>query len=124
MEIRVKVINGNRWELVNDTWSTYNAWGHKTTIIRDGYDYQTHKVRYYNRTWEMYTYQTCMSGAVQEIYDTELQTYIDDFKYKNNIKRFKRGQKEAVIKQFEADGIGAELLELKDAIRYENFDRK
>ena len=122
MEIRRKMINGNRWELVNEYWENYNGWGHKTTIIRNGYDYESHKVRYYNRTWECYCFQSCMYGAVNEIRKMELSRFIENYKEKNNIVRFKKGEKEKVIEEFENDGIGLELKILDDCIRDRKFD--
>lgn len=122
MEIRRKNINGNNWELVNEYWETSYSWGHKTTIIKNGYDYGTHKVRYYNRTWESYTFQSCMSGAISELEETELQNYIDRYKEKNGISRFKKGQKEKVIQEFNNTELGKELEILKDAIRERSFD--
>lgn len=122
MEIRRKNINNNKWELVNEYWETYRSWGHKTTLIRNGYCYNSYRVRYYNRTWEMYTYQSCMSGAVETLKQEELQIYIDRFKEKNNIKRFKKGQKQQVIEDFNNTEIGKELQELKDAIKEGRFD--
>ena len=122
MEIRRKNINGNNWELVNEYWETSYSWGHKTTIIRNGYCYGGHKVRYYNRTWEMYTYQTCMSGAIEELKEEELQLYINRYKEKNNISRFKRGQKEKVIEEFNNTELGKELQELKNCVKERNFD--
>ena len=122
MEIRRKNINGNNWELVNEYWETSYAWGHKTTIIRNGFDYGTHKVRYYNRTWEMYTYQTCMSGAIETIKEEELQRFIDSYKYKNNITRFKRGEKQKVIEDFNNTELGKELQELKNSVKNRDFD--
>ena len=122
MEIRRKNINGNNWELVNEYWETSYSWGHKTTIIRNGYDYGTYKVRYYNRTWECYTYQTCMYGAIEKTKEEELQRFIDSYKYKNNITRFKRGEKQKVIEDFNNTELGKELQELHDAVKYRNFD--
>lgn len=122
MEIRRKNINGNNWELVNEYWETYNSWGHKTTIIRNGYDFGTHKVRYYNRTWESYTYQTCMLGAIETIKEDELQRFINDYKYKNNITRFRKNEKQKVIEDFNNTELGIELQELKNSVKEKNFD--
>lgn len=122
MEIRRKNINGNNWQLVNEYWETSYAWGHKTTILRNNYDYGSHKVRYYNRTWERYTYETCMNGAINEIKELELSNYIRRFKEKNGISRFKKGQKEKVIEEFNNTEIGKELQALKDAIELKEFD--
>lgn len=122
MEIKKKIINGNVWQLVNESWSTSNAWGHRTHVIRNGYDYGEHKVRYYNRTWEMYAFQSCMSGAVNEIYEQEKERFINNYKYTNNIDRFKKGQKDEVIKLFEQEEIAQELNQLKQAISERDFD--
>ena len=122
MEIRTKKTkSGNTYKFVNESWSNSNGWGHKTTIIRNSYDYEPHKVRYYNRTWESYTFQTCMSGAVNELREKELQRFIDNYKYSNNIDRFKKGQKQEVEKLFEETEIAQDLKELKEAIRDRKF---
>jgi hypothetical protein len=122
MEIRRKNINGNNWELVNEYWETYNSWGHKTTIIRNGYDYGTHKVRYYNRTWESYTYQTCMSSAILGLQKEEIDKYIQRYKEKNNITRFRKGEKQQVIREFKDTELGKELDVLKNSVKEKNFD--
>lgn len=123
MEVKMKKCkSGNTYKFVNEYWETSNAWGHKTTIIRNMYDYEPHKVRYYNRTWEAYTYQTCMSGAVATIYEDELKQYIENYKLKNNIARFKKGEKENVIKEFNETEFGQDLQELKEAISNKKFD--
>ena len=123
MEIKVKkTSNGNVWKFVNETWSNSNGWGHKTTVFRFDYDFEPHKVRYYNRTWERYTYQTCMSGAVEEIYQEELKRFIDNYKYKNEIVRFKNGQLQEVQELFKNEIIAQDLLELKEAISDNSFD--
>lgn len=122
MEIRRKNINGNNWELVNEYWETSYSWGHKTNIIRNGYDYGTHKVRYYNRTWESYTYQACMLGAIETIKEEELQRFINDYKYKNNITRFRKNEKQKVIEDFNNTELGKELQELINSVKERSFD--
>lgn len=122
MEIR-KVKCGNRiWQLVNESWSTSNAWGHRTHVIRNGYDFGEHKVRYYNRTWEMYTYQTCMFGAIETIKQNELNWYIEEYKRANDITRFKSGEKQKVIKEFEKTEIAKDLKKVYKAIKLREFD--
>lgn len=123
MEIRTKKTkSGNTYKFVNESWSNSNSWGHKTTIIRNSYDYEPHKVRYYNRTWEMYTFQTCMSGAVEAIREDELKRFIESYKFTNEIDRFKKGEKEKVLALFEETEIAKDLKELKEAISNRKFD--
>lgn len=122
MEIRTKKIGKDTWRFVNESWSTSNAWGHRTIVFKNDYEYTEHKCRYYNRTWESYTYQTCMFGAVDDIYTREKNRFIENYKYQNNIDRFKRGQKEEVLKAFEKSDIAKELKKLEKAIREKNFN--
>lgn len=123
MEIRRKKIGTRKWEFVNEYWETRHSWGHKTTIFRNGYQYEPHKVRYLNRTWEMYTYQTCMFGAVAEIREQELARFIDNYKWEHNIYRFRKGEKQKVEQEFEKTEIAKDLKKLRQAVADRNFDR-
>lgn len=96
--------------------------GHRTNVIRNGYDYGDYKVRYYNRTWEMYAFQTCMRGAVAHIYRIECERFINNWKYTNNVERFKKGQKQEVMELFKQEEIAQELITLKEAIKDNDFD--
>lgn len=117
MEIRtVKCKSGNVWRLVNESWSNSTGWGHRTTVIRGGFSYEPHKVKYLNRTWEMYPFQTCMSGAISTVYDEELRIYIENYKYNNNIDRFKKGEKDQVIEAFNNTEVGKDIAEIREAI--------
>lgn len=117
MQIYEKTIKGNKWQLINEFWETSKAWGHKTTILRNGSEYVASKVRYYNRTWESYEYESSMLNAVDEIKTNERSKYINNYKYQNNVARFKKGEKEQVEQMFEKTNIARELATLKDAIR-------
>lgn len=122
MEIREKTINENKYQLVNEYWETSNAWGHKTTIFQNGYEIEQYKCRYYNRTWESYEYQSCMESAVKEVLFKEKNRFIENYKYENNITRFKKGQKEEVIKLFDETEVAKELKELQKVIGDRSFD--
>lgn len=122
MEIRRVKTKNAIWSLVNEYWETSSGWGHKTHIIRNGYDYGEYKVRYYNRTWEMYTYQSCMYGALAKVKEEELNRFIDNYKYENNIERFKKGQKEEIIKMFNETELGKDLKKIYRAIELRKFN--
>ena len=124
MEVRIKKCkSGNIWKVVNDSWSNSRAWGHETTIIRNSYCYDKHKVRYYNRTWESYTYQTCMSGALASILHDEANAYIERYKRENNIVKFKHGERLEILRKFkEETTLGQDIQELRDAISNREFD--
>lgn len=124
MEIRrVNGKKGNKIELVNESWNTSRSWGHKTNVIVNDYDYGTYKVTYYNRTWEMYHFQTCMSGAVRKIIEDNITRYLENYKYTNNITRFKKGQKEELIAKYkESNDLMLDLEQTMKAINERNFD--
>ena len=121
MEIRTLKIGKRVWQLVNESWSNSNGWGHKTNVIRNGFDFGETKTKYLNRTWESYTYQSNMFKAVNNIKADELNRFIESYKYKNDVDRFKKGEKEQVIKDFEKTEIDRYLNKLYKAIETRQF---
>ena len=124
MEIRrVNGKKGNKIELVNESWSTSNSWGHKTNVIINGYDYGTYKVRYCNRTWESYTFQSCMRGAIAKVMRYNITRYLENYKYTNNITRFKKGQRGELITEYkENNDLMLDLEQTLQAIRDRKFN--
>lgn len=122
MEIRQKRINNRKWQLVNETWETSRAWGHKTTVLCNGFNEIEHSVRYYNRTWECYRYQTCMFGAVETLREQEQDRFIENYKEEKGIYRFKKGEKEQVIKEFNKTQMARDLNKLHEAISLNKFN--
>ena len=124
MEIRrVNGKKGNKIELVNESWSTSRSWGHKTNVIINGYDYGTYKVTYCNRTWESYTFQSCMRGAIAKVMRYNITRYLENYKYTNNITRFKKGQREKLIAEYkESNDLMLDLEQTLQAINERNFD--
>lgn len=122
MEIR-KVIckSGKEYNIVNEYWQTSRAWGHKSTLL-SSYEIATNKVRYYNRTWEMYTYQTCMFGLINSEIEKSQKSYITQYKENNGISRFKKGQKEEILKEWATTEYAKDLLEIKERIENRDFD--
>ena len=113
MEIKKYYRGNNVYEFVCEFWRNGYNWGHKVTMFKNCVEYQTNKVIYYNRTWEMWTYQTAINGAIyKEINDRELKL-IEEYKRKNNIKRLKQEKKEEISNN---DNIIKELKELKNSI--------
>ena len=62
-----KEINGVKFTLVCESWSTRNSWGHEVTLYRNDYEkIGRAKIRYYNRTWESYQYQSAIKSVIYE----------------------------------------------------------
>ena len=123
MEIRkIKCKSGNEYNIVNEYWETSRAWGHKSTLVAPWGEVESRKVRYYNRTWESYTYQTCMSGLLDTILENNLKSYITEYKEKNDITRLLADKKAEVIKEWEQKEYIQDLKEIQERIENRNFD--
>lgn len=90
--------NKHKILFLNRYWETRDSWGHETELIIDGMNKAYNKVRYYNRTWECYRFQSCMLGCVQgcleSIYEREKYFYKQEHDIKrltgNNLKEFEK----------------------------------
>ena len=60
-----KEINGVKFTLVCESWSTRNSWGHEVTLFKnDTLKVGRAKIRYYNRTWESYRYEIAIKNVI------------------------------------------------------------
>ena len=123
MEIK-KIIckSGREYNIVNETWETSRAWGHKSTLVAPWGEVESHKVRYYNRTWERYTYESCMSGLIETILEDNLKSYITQYKEKNDIARLTSLQKDMIKAEWQEKEYTQELMEIKERINDRRFD--
>ena len=123
MEIK-KIIckSGREYNIVNETWETSRAWGHKSTLVAPWGEVESHKVRYYNRTWERYTYESCMSGLIETILENNLKSYITQYKEKNDITRLTSLKKDMIKAEWQEKEYTQELMEIKERINDRRFD--
>lgn len=123
MEIRRIVCkNGRVYNIVNETWETSRAWGHKSTLIAPWGEVESRKVKYQNRTWERYTYESCMSGLINTILEDNLKSYITEYKEKNGIMRLTSLQKDMIKAEWQEKEYTQELMEIKERINDRRFD--
>ena len=123
MEIK-KIIckSGREYNIVNETWETSRAWGHKSTLIATWGEVESRKVKYLNRTWESYKYQTCMSGLIDTILENNLKSYITQYKEKNDITRLTSLQKDMIKAEWQEKEYTQDLMEIKERINDRKFD--
>ena len=123
MEIRRIVCKSGRvYNIVNEYWETSRAWGHKSTLVAQWGEIESRKVRYYNRTWESYTYQTCMSGLLDSILENDFKNYITREKENNGIARLTKGKKAELEQKWSDNSYIQDLMEIKERISNRNFD--
>ena len=99
MEVRDVKVRGTNFRFVCESWSNSRAWGHRVVIFENGREVDEAKIRYYNRTWECYTYQSCMQKVVRQLLEHRKERVINDYKYMNNISRLTQKKKEELIKK-------------------------
>lgn len=88
------------FKIVAHSYETRNSWGHKAELIHNNnYTLNTYKIRYYNRTWECYQYQSVIKSVLYDYMTYLIKDYIDDYKQQNNITRLKSTLKEELTKQ-------------------------
>ena len=123
MEIkRIECKNGRVYNIVNETWETSRAWGHKSTLIASWGEVESRKVKYINRTWERYAYESCMSGLIETILEDNLKSYITQYKEKNDITRLTSLQKDMIKAEWQQQEYTQELMEIKERINDRRFD--
>ena len=95
---RIKRIeaNGKLYEVFGQYWETRNSWGHNGYLLIDGHEVSKNRVRYYNRTWEGYRFQTAGRGAVW--------AYIEELK-RRALNRYREATGRARLSQSLKDGI-------------------
>ena len=88
------------FKIVAYTYETSSSWGHKAELIRNNdYTLNTYKIRYYNRTWECYEYQSVIKSVLNDYIDYLIKDYINDYKTQNSITRLKSQQREELTRQ-------------------------
>ena len=67
MEIKKFLVNEEEYEFVNSYRNTRSGFAHDTTLFINGVENAKNTCHYLNRTWELYTYQTVMLGAMRQL---------------------------------------------------------
>lgn len=113
-------------------WQTSNAWGHEVRLCkvgeRAGVEVGKARVRYYNRTWERYTYQSAMYSALDNYEQSERARFLKNYKCSIGLegydtdkhewfeKPFKRGQKAQALAEFAETDTAKDIKALKEYI--------
>jgi len=98
MEVREIKVRGTKFKFVCEGYSNSRAWGHRVVLLENGIEKADVKIRYYNRTWECYKFQTTMQKAVREVQERREKRIIEDYKYDHNVNRLTKEKKEELLK--------------------------
>lgn len=103
MIITKTTCNGTKFEFVCESWSNSRAWGHRVKLYT-GTNYAPiadAKIRYYNRTWEAYQYQSCMHAAADRVRHEREALLLSRYKEDHNIKRLTKERRAQVLERDE-----------------------
>ena len=115
MEIISKSVNGANFSFVCEGWSNSRAWGH-LVILMDGSGREVSrcKIRYYNRTWEAWRFQSACRGAVDSLIENRRREAVREYKDRTGAKRLTQDRKTAI---FSACPDLVTLGALRDSLR-------
>ena len=114
MDIVKKTINGNDYIFYNSFRGNRSGFVHETELYKNNYNIGWNKVQYYNRTWEVYTYQSVMKGLVSYLLEDCRKAYKTAWKNEHGIKRLTEEKRKAMQEDLEKNPPAnyAELMEL------------
>lgn len=65
---KFKVKDFKPFQFICEYYETSSSWGHRGYVLYNGYNTGiTYKIRYYNRTWESYTYRNLLSNLIMRV---------------------------------------------------------
>ena len=110
----MQIFEYKNFKIVGDSYSNSRAWGHTAVVFKDNYELSKSKIRYYNRTWERYTYQSVILDALYDAIKSRQSSLIADYKNTTGVSRMTKHKKEEIV---ECDN---EIIELRDVYDYFN----
>lgn len=100
MSITKKVINNNEYTFINSSRGNRSGFVHETKLYKNDRLIGENKVQYYNRTWESYTYQTVMKGAVRILLDDGFESFKANWKLQHDVKRLTKAKESEMMGDF------------------------
>lgn len=110
----MQIFTYKNFKIVGDSYSNSRSWGHTAVVFKEDYELSKSRIRYYNRTWERYTYQSVILDALYEAIKWRENRIIADYKNKSGAIRITKRKREELV---ECD---SEIIELRDVYDYFN----
>ena len=113
--IKSKKIMGKVFSIYAESWENYRAWGHKAVLkINECYTWES-KIRYYNRTWESYQYESVIHSVIYDYIEYIKENIKERFKEEKNIKRITEKYKKELEKLIKTD------KNIKAVLKFQNY---
>lgn len=108
----MQIFEYKNFKIVGDTYSNSRSWGHTVVVFKEDYELSRGKIRYYNRTWERYTYQSVILEALYAAIKERERLLIAVYKEQTKASRITKRKKEEIV---ECD---KGIIELRDVYEY------
>lgn len=111
-----------KYSIVADTYETRSSWGHIAKLYNNTTNstVNTYKIRYYNRTWECYQYQSVALSVINDYINYLINNYIIDYKYDNNITKLPKQEREELTQQAKQTQIVQDLQNFYNELKERN----
>lgn len=116
MSITRKTINGAEYEFINDCYGNRSGFVHESNLKKDGRFIGHNKCQYYNRTWEVYTYQTVMKGLVYNLMEELKESFKESWKESHGVKRLVESKRKLMMEDLEKMPSYMDLKELYSSL--------
>lgn len=96
----VATVAGTRhqYEIIARSWETRNSWGHEAELWMDGRFVDSEKVRYYNRTWESWQYQSVCLSLLSNYAGRIESVLLDQYRIIHEKKRLNQDDKKRALR--------------------------
>lgn len=101
--IKSKKIMGKVFSIYAEGWSNSRAWGHRAVLRVNDFSTRESKIRYYNRTWESYQYESVIHSVIYGYIESVKNDIRENFKREKNIKRITERYKKELEKLVKTD---------------------
>lgn len=105
------------YRVTASSWKKFSSWGHKARLIKDGSIINQVSIRYHNRTWESYEFETALIRVVEDYKQNELKEFLDEMKKATQVKRLSQKKKDDLIFIFNKKQLAQDLNELRKQIK-------
>ena len=102
-------IDGDRFTFLCRSRSTRNGFAHDCELQINGNFRVSHSVHYLNRTWECWTFQTAIKGALNQLWTERADELRDAYRAAHGIKRITAKHADALQAFIDEDAKLAQL---------------
>lgn len=111
-------VGEDKYTFINHTESSQSGFTHVSQMFKNG-SYKGHaRIRYVNRTWESYQYESVMRRNVSRLMDNRAFELFEEFKTRHNYTRMTEKRRREWEKEYDEDNTIKELTYLAKCVEH------